>query len=331
LPGKLNFRPFFLLVFASFVYSQSTVETESLINELGCGNCHLGVDKSTLIPMRAPDLSYAGSKYNPSFVYDYLKEPHSVRKNIGRSRMPNFNLSENEAYALTLYLQNQKASASFLEYDAGNSNINAYKLITEDYQCTSCHLLNDKGLDRSINLNSTGSRLKKEWIYETIFYPQRHISQGTSMPMFFDDTSDDSKVVVGSMSSYLEKLGNEKLKKLDKELNKVQKKFPEIASADGRKIFLSQNCISCHTMDSETSWFSAHNAPDLSGQALRTKKEWLLSYLQNPKPIRPNGYFPGTGSRMPNYSLDEEEVDSIIEWIGDFPQKTVIKEEDIKN
>ena len=326
MPGKLNFRPFFLLVFASFVYSQSTVEAESLINELGCGNCHLGVDKSTLIPMRAPDLSYAGSKYNPSFVYDYLKEPHSVRKNIGRSRMPNFNLSENEAYALTLYLQDQKASASFLEYDSGNSNINAYNLITEDYQCTSCHLLNDKGLDRSINLNSTGSRLKKEWIYETIFYPQRHISQGTSMPIFFDDTSDDSKVVVGSMSSYLEKLGNEKLKKLDKELSKVQKKFPEISSADGRKIFLSQNCISCHTMDSETSWFSSHNAPDLSGQALRTKKEWLLSYLQNPKPIRPNGYFPGTGSRMPNYSLDEEEVDSIIEWIGDFSQKTVIKE-----
>ena len=82
--------------------------------------------------------------------------------------MPNFNLSDNEAYASTLYL---KAKLPHLcKYSSGDNNINTPKLIAEDYQCTSCHLLNDKGLDRSINLNSTGYRLKKEWIYETIFY-----------------------------------------------------------------------------------------------------------------------------------------------------------------
>ena len=63
-------------------------------------------------------------------------------------------------------------------------------------------------------------------------------------------------------------------------------------------------------MEDETSWFSDHNAPGLSGQAMRTKKQWLLSYLEEPKPIRPNGYFPGTGSRMPNYSLNSDEVNS---------------------
>ena len=166
--GKLNFRTLFLLVSASIVFCQSTTETESLINELGCGNCHLGVEKSTITPMRAPDLSYSGSKYNPSFIYDYLREPHSVRKNIGRSRMPNFNFSEDEAYALTMYLESKKATPAFSEYYLGSKNINAANLIVEDYQCTSCHLLNDKGVDRSINLNSTGYRLKKEWIYETI-------------------------------------------------------------------------------------------------------------------------------------------------------------------
>jgi len=329
LAGKLNFSSVFLFVFSSLVFSQTTNDAEGLINELGCGNCHLGVDKSTLTPLRAPNLSYSGSKYNPSFIYDYLKEPHTVRKNIGRSRMPNFNLSDNEAYALTLYLKSKKTPPIFAKYSSGDKNINTSKLIAEDYQCTSCHLLNDKGLDRSINLNSTGYRLKKEWIYETIFYPQKHIAQGTSMPVFFDETSEESKIVVGSISGYLEKLGSKKLKQLDRELRKAQKKFPEINSEDGKKIFLSQNCISCHVMETETSWFIAHNAPDLSGQVMRTKKQWLISYLKNPKPVRPNGYFPGTGSRMPNYRLDDNEVKTIMEWIGTYPHKTSLA--DISN
>lgn len=323
--GKLNFNKIFFLVFLSTVFAQSKIDAEDLINELGCGNCHLGAAKSTLIPLRAPDLSNAGLKYNSSFIYDYLKEPHSIRKNIGLSRMPNFNLSDKEAFALTLYLETKKNLPISAHYNKGNNDIDAFNLISEDYQCTSCHLLNEKGLDRSINLNSTGFRLKKEWIYETIFYPQRHIAAGTPMPMFFDDSNEKSKIAVGSMTHYIYRKGNNKLKQLDKKLKIAQKKFSNINIENGRKIFLSQNCISCHTMESESSWFDDHNAPDLSGQRMRTKEEWLLSYLKKPKPVRPNGYFTGTGSRMPNYSLDSNEVKSIMQWLGSFPQKTVIE------
>lgn len=323
---KLNLTKIYFLVLLSTVCAQSTIEPEKLINELGCGNCHIGAERSTLISMRAPDLTNAGSKYNPSYIYDYLKEPHSVRKNIGLSRMPNFNLSDEEAFALSLYLRTKKNQISSRHYNKGDKNIDAVKLISEDYQCTSCHLLNGDGLDRSIDLNSTGTRLKKEWIYETIFYPQKHIAQGTSMPMFFDEDDEASIAVVGSMTQYIYGKGKDELKQLDKKFNSAQKRFSETTSEQGKQIFLSQNCISCHTMESETTWFSGHNAPDLSGQIMRTKKAWLLSYLQNPNPIRPNGYFPGTGSRMPNYSLNPDEVNSVMEWLGSFPQTTAIEE-----
>ena len=178
----------------SSVIAQTTIDPENLINELGCGNCHLGAEKSTLIPVRAPNLSNAGSKYNSSYIFDYLKAPHSVRKNIGLSRMPNFNLSDKEAFALTIYLETKKSSKPSKHYNNGDKNLDPIKLITEDYQCTSCHILDGSGADRSINLNLTGTRLKKEWIYETTFYPQKHIAESTSMPMFFYDDNDDSKV-----------------------------------------------------------------------------------------------------------------------------------------
>ena len=314
------------MVYLSTAIGQLTIDPENLINELGCGNCHLGAEKSTLIPVRAPDLSNSGSKYNASFIYDYLKEPHSVRKNIGLSRMPNFNFSDEEAFALTLYLETKKNVFSSTHYNKGDRSIDSFKLISEDYQCTSCHLLNEEGADRSINLNSTGSRLKEEWIYETIFYPQKHIAEGTSMPMFFDDTNQESKIAVGSMTQYIYNKGNDRLNQLDRKLRLARNKFSNITSENGRQIFLSQNCISCHAMEDEIAWYSDHNAPDLSGQVMRTKKQWLLSYLEEPKPIRPNGYFPGTGSRMPNYNLNSNEINSIIQWIGSFPQKTTIDE-----
>ena len=62
-------------------------------------------------------------------------------------------------------------------------------------------------------------------IYETIFYPQKHIAEGTSMPMFFDDTNEESKIAAGSMTQYIYSKGNDKLKQLDKKLRKARKKF----------------------------------------------------------------------------------------------------------
>ena len=53
--------------------AQMGLNENGLVNELGCGNCHSGVDASKLITERAPDLSYAGLKYNEEFLFDYLK------------------------------------------------------------------------------------------------------------------------------------------------------------------------------------------------------------------------------------------------------------------
>ncbi|SVD01553.1 uncharacterized protein METZ01_LOCUS354407, partial [marine metagenome] len=80
----------------------------SLMSELGCGNCHSGLEPSKIVKKRAPDLSYSGIKYNEAFIYDYLKSPKKIRYHIGQSRMPNFGLSDNEALALTKYLMSRK-------------------------------------------------------------------------------------------------------------------------------------------------------------------------------------------------------------------------------
>jgi len=100
LAGKIKFR-LILSVFVLFSYlsAQNNLPHLSLVEELGCGNCHIGAQKSNIVLQRAPDLSYARLKYNEAYLFDYLGASYKFRDNIGKSRMPNFGFSDDEALA----------------------------------------------------------------------------------------------------------------------------------------------------------------------------------------------------------------------------------------
>ena len=55
-----------------------------------------------------PDLSSAGLRYRPAYIYKFLQHPIQVRHNIGAARMPGFHFDEREALAVTLFLMEQK-------------------------------------------------------------------------------------------------------------------------------------------------------------------------------------------------------------------------------
>ena len=325
LAGKLYLKALYNLIFLSIGFGQLKTDADILINELGCGSCHAGIKPSNLISSRAPDLSRSGTKYNPAYIFDYLKSPHKVRYNIGASRMPNFNLSDDEALALTKFLDSKKIDQPIAIPATTNNDLNAFQLISDEYQCTACHIINKQGQQKSIDLNTSGARLKREWVYETILNPQQHLSQETAMPMFFDKNDYRSIEIIVAMTNHIIDNGKSELKGLNKKYKKALQSFPKTTIEQGRNIFLSQNCISCHEMQDENSWFTKHNAPDLSAQKLRTKSPWLISYLQSPTPIRPNGFYPGTGSRMPDYNLKKDEINTIMSWFNDFVLNTTLK------
>ena len=135
LVGNL-FRTFSLIIFISFCFGQGGMPENNLANELGCGNCHGGASASSIIKNRAPDLSYAGLKYNEAFLFDYLKSPKSIRKNIGKSRMPDFEFSDDEALALTKYLMTRKnlPHGRTLSQSRIRNNDNGFNLIHNELQ-----------------------------------------------------------------------------------------------------------------------------------------------------------------------------------------------------
>ncbi|MBY0278591.1 cytochrome c, partial [Candidatus Binatia bacterium] len=103
--------PLVLLVVACVAAADTGDEAGArLAAELGCAGCHAGLDVSVETRGRAPDLAFAGARWQPGYLFAYLRDPQRVRRHVGASRMPDFRLTEEEALALTLFLAAQRAT-----------------------------------------------------------------------------------------------------------------------------------------------------------------------------------------------------------------------------
>lgn len=69
--------------------------------------------------------------------------------------------------------------------------------------------------------------------------------------------------------------------------------LPAAARADGTDILKSQ-CAACHALtkpaDTSLNHIWERKAPDLYYAGVKFQRDWLVNWLQDPKPIRPAGY-----------------------------------------
>src|ERR1051326_9621371 len=77
----------------------------AMMTELGCLYCHADLPGKSSLRDMAPDLSSAGLRYNPAYLFEFLQRPTKVRQYLGRARMPDFHFSPPEALALAAFLQ----------------------------------------------------------------------------------------------------------------------------------------------------------------------------------------------------------------------------------
>lgn len=80
------------------VKSELTTLGEEMFDEYGCIGCHKVKGKGGLL---GPNLSRAGFMLQPQFIYRWVRNPQSFKP---ETRMPNLDLPEEDALAVTLYL-----------------------------------------------------------------------------------------------------------------------------------------------------------------------------------------------------------------------------------
>lgn len=195
--GKIEMRKLAvlgaLLSLAAFTPAAMAADGKALAGK--CGSCHqmAGPAAKTIAEVmkrKAPDLFYAGSKFNKDWLVKFLQSPTTLRpagtvyvnniKTEGDQDKPNTQkceskLSAGDAAAVADYLMTLKdASMKAGVFKAGEvSTARARNVMMKEEACNACHVFPEKGGGVSCpTFEGIGSRLNPDWMYSFIQHPQ---------------------------------------------------------------------------------------------------------------------------------------------------------------
>ena len=302
----------------------------ALFKELGCFGCHetkgFGEDRNSMI---GPDLTEIGSKVNPGWLLDWLKNPKHFRPS---TRMPDFRLEEEDAMAITSYLwQNSEGFDPGEPQAFDDEAIDEGAYLYESIGCLACHSeLEEDGRIHGPNLSRIGDKSNYEYLVSWLLAPKAHQPK-TSMPdMKLDE--EDAKYVASFLMSlkgeegYEDLTGSEWLS--DKETAKK-----------GGKLVGQYGCFGCHKITGMEGMskigveldevgskhihlfdFGLLEKEILEGVGLhnahenisKARRAWFTEKLSDPRQFDEGRYKrPKDRLKMPDFGLSPEEIESL--------------------
>lgn len=156
---------------------------ERLYRALGCGGCHDAASgKGLNLP---PALGYEGSRVKPGWLLAYLENPYPIRYEEDGvrpiARMPTYHLDDGEARALSAYLLSRNDPARVPPWElAGGPKIDKGREVFDQYQCSGCHRVGERGARIGPDLTHVGSRITPAFARAMVMAPGR-VVPGTAM------------------------------------------------------------------------------------------------------------------------------------------------------
>ena len=174
-----------------------------LITDLACFSCHRINGRGGDM---APDLTWEGSSVQRQWLFEFLKNPNTLRPALIR-RMPKFNLSDADINVFTDYIMTVYQTPAF---DRDSMPSGGYppaqveqgkQLFYSKYACQSCHIVDTK-MDKGYigpTLTQVGSRLTAAWMYQWMKNPQA-LRPGTIEPNR-NMSDDDARALTAYLAS----------------------------------------------------------------------------------------------------------------------------------
>ena len=310
---------------------------KALMGELGCASCHTDLRLDNTLRERTPDLGSAGLRYRPAWLFEFLQNPVKVRQHLVRARMPGFHLTEKEALALVAFLETQRTISgqwpplpeSILKPASAPAGPVSREQVRAELSngllCLTCHKFDGKGGALGVELGNVAHRLRPEWVRQYLVAPAMFgVSPAAMPPQFYRVATDDRSFQelapraadrVVALADHLSSLQSPLRKSLEEEYDRAKAVSPEVDAIMGEKLFTAFNCVTCHRHHSIQPR-PQPAAPDLTREGSRVTQSWLEGYLKRPHAIRPFGYRPGDGSRMPDFRLSDEEAAGIAAFLA---------------
>ncbi len=300
---------------------------------LGCANCHFikGYENVNKI---GPELKNAGSKVNPSWLFQWIKNPKWHHK---KTRMPNFKLSDEEAISITSYLMNLKGDKSWDVYRLKKGVIGNKRLIAKGKElvtnigCNGCHSIGkievykDETRDAAPILTNIGNKATPEWILNWILNPAGY-SPKTLMPNFKLSPKEAESIV-----AYLYSLRDPGFREMDG----LKEKISDKAESDkGLKIISYYGCYGCHNIPgteklgqvgAELSNFGNKELYELAfGYASDVERSWFgytQAKIKTPRIFETEMIKP----KMPFFGLSDDETQALTILLKSFTEDKIPK------
>jgi cytochrome c551/c552 len=197
------------MIFGWLIWVSPAQAESTLAEKHDCSSCHRLTVEDSLESHKAPDLFYAGNKFQRSWLEKFLQMPVIVRK-AGVSTDPDFlkknsppvphpALTKPEAIAMSDYLLSltlpdlPQDKVEDVPLTKGN-RVRVKILFERNYGCIACHEgINLAGHARGgisgPSLANAGNRLTADWIFNWLKTPKKFVARGR-MPFYnLDDES----------------------------------------------------------------------------------------------------------------------------------------------
>jgi mono/diheme cytochrome c family protein len=284
---------------------------KKLFIKLGCHGCHLvdGYQKERKV---GPSLRRIASKVDPSWLVRWVKKPKNY---LPKTRMPNFNLSDEHTLAISAYLWNvSEKDYQVAEKFQGGDPTKGKKLF-KTVGCQACHKVNGNGELFGPNLTRIGQKVNPDWLVSWIKNPDE-FNPDSIMPnlrLTLEQASD--------IAAYLLQFEQKRPQDgVEEQLNN-----PELIKL-GETLVRRRGCFACHDIKGMEK--EGRIAPELSAFGNKQTRElefgdshiphtwesWTRTKLKNPNAYRTERIL----DKMPNFDLEPDEIEAFVVLLKGF-------------
>ncbi len=301
----------------------------------GCQACHVVGEMTKVRQARgtsydiAPELTRVGSKVNPEWLYDWVRNPRHFNPT---TKMPNLRLTDGEARDIVAYLMTLKDERELpspaLDL-ASEQVVKRGEKVIREYGCNGCHLI--PGMEKegrvSVSLSNFGRKKVDEmdfgdthvphtwhdWVYNKlknarVFQTDRIVQK---MPVFSFTEDEITSLRMFLLAQTKDEPDKRYVRAFDKRQQNIEA---------GRRVAILYNCQQCHQLEKDGAYITsiieetAFHPPIITGEGAKVQEQWLYAFLKQPSPVGRNSVRPWVPTRMPTFHLTEEEINKVQKY-----------------
>ncbi len=286
-------------------------KAKKMFVKFGCHGCHLaeGFKKERKV---GPNLRRISAKVDPSWAYRWVKKP---REYLPKTTMPDFDLSDEHAQAITAYILAASEKGYQLPEKFTGGDTQKGKKLFETVGCQACHKLNGNGEVFAPNLSRIANKVTADWLVSWVSNPHEY-SPRSIMPDLRLSVKEASDI-----AAYLMQFGKRE------PIPGLERKLKDPATIElGEKLVRERACYACHDIKGMEK--EGRIGPELSGFGNKQIRElefgdshiphtwesWARTKLKDPTSYKTERIL----DKMPNFHLDGEEVETLLVLLKGF-------------